>query len=187
MALTRSAAAPPCRAACRRSLSMAAARSVRRRRSAESANARNTALRDVPRRVASASTSLRRSSGIDTMTFATTPSIPWYTIEAQIGRWAFHPTRCLNCFLDVCRRVCDRQGGCFGAGFPTCPPRDFPSYGPETSRAAGGDHEGVLHAAASTGTALRGPPLAERSPAIYASAISHLRNTQQPFAQRSGR
>jgi hypothetical protein len=49
---------------------MAAARSVRRLRSAESANSRNTALRDVPRRVASASTSLRRSSGIDTMTFA---------------------------------------------------------------------------------------------------------------------
>jgi hypothetical protein len=70
VAFTRSAAAPPCRAACRRSLSMAAARSVRRLRSAESANSRNTALRDVPRRVASASTSLRRSSGIDTMTFA---------------------------------------------------------------------------------------------------------------------
>jgi hypothetical protein len=49
---------------------MAAARSVRRLRSAKSANSRNTALRDVPRRVASASTSLRRSSGIDTMTFA---------------------------------------------------------------------------------------------------------------------
>jgi CRP-like cAMP-binding protein len=49
---------------------MAAARSVRRRRSAESANSRNTALRDVPRRVASASTSLRRSSGIDTITLA---------------------------------------------------------------------------------------------------------------------
>ena len=49
---------------------MAAARSVRRLRSAESANSRNTALRDVPRRVASASTSLRRSSGIDTITFA---------------------------------------------------------------------------------------------------------------------
>ncbi len=49
---------------------MAVARSVRRLRSAESANSRNTALRDVPRRVASASTSLRRSSGIDTMTFA---------------------------------------------------------------------------------------------------------------------
>jgi CRP-like cAMP-binding protein len=49
---------------------MAAARSVRRLRSAESANSRSTALRDVPRRVASASTSLRRSSGIDTMTFA---------------------------------------------------------------------------------------------------------------------
>jgi CRP-like cAMP-binding protein len=63
---------------------MAAARSVRRRRSAESANSRNTALRDVPRRVASASTSLRRSSGIDTITFAITPSIPWYTIDAQI-------------------------------------------------------------------------------------------------------
>ncbi len=61
---------------------MAAARSVRRRRSAESANSRNTALREVPRRVASASTSLRRSSGIDTMTFAMIPSIPWYTIEA---------------------------------------------------------------------------------------------------------
>lgn len=49
---------------------MAAARSVRRLRNAESANSRNTALRDVPRRVASASTSLRRSSGIDTITFA---------------------------------------------------------------------------------------------------------------------
>jgi CRP-like cAMP-binding protein len=49
---------------------MAAARSVRRLRSAESANSRNTALRDVPSRVASASTSLRRSSGIDTITFA---------------------------------------------------------------------------------------------------------------------
>jgi hypothetical protein len=49
---------------------MAAARSARRLRSAESANSRNTALRDVPRRVASASTSLRRSSGIDTITFA---------------------------------------------------------------------------------------------------------------------
>ena len=32
--------------------------------------AASTALRDVPRRVASASTSLRRSSGIDTITFA---------------------------------------------------------------------------------------------------------------------
>jgi hypothetical protein len=49
---------------------MAAARSVRRLRSAESANSRSTALREVPRRAASASTSLRRSSGIDTMTFA---------------------------------------------------------------------------------------------------------------------
>jgi CRP-like cAMP-binding protein len=64
---------------------MAAARSVRRLRSAEPANSRNTALRDVPRRVASASTSLRRSSGIDTMTFAIGRSIPWYTIEAQLG------------------------------------------------------------------------------------------------------
>jgi hypothetical protein len=49
---------------------MATARSARRLRSAESANSRSTALRDVPRRVASASTSPRRSSGIDTMTFA---------------------------------------------------------------------------------------------------------------------
>jgi hypothetical protein len=49
---------------------MAAARSVRRLRRAESANSRSTALRDVPRRLASASTSLRRSSGIDTITFA---------------------------------------------------------------------------------------------------------------------
>jgi CRP-like cAMP-binding protein len=49
---------------------MAAARSMRRLRSAESANSRSTALREVPRRVASASTSLRRSSGIETMTFA---------------------------------------------------------------------------------------------------------------------
>lgn len=49
---------------------MAAARSMRRLRSAASANSRNTALREVPRRVASASTSLRRSSGIDTITFA---------------------------------------------------------------------------------------------------------------------
>ena len=49
---------------------MAEARSVRRLRSAESANSRSTALRDVPRRAASASTSLRRSSGIDTITFA---------------------------------------------------------------------------------------------------------------------
>jgi len=49
---------------------MAAARSVRRLRNAESANSRNTALRDVPRRLASASTSLKRSSGIDTITFA---------------------------------------------------------------------------------------------------------------------
>jgi CRP-like cAMP-binding protein len=49
---------------------MAVARSERRLRSAESANSRSTALRDVPRRVASASTSLRRSSGIDTITFA---------------------------------------------------------------------------------------------------------------------
>lgn len=52
---------------------MAAARSVRRLRSAESANSRSTALRDVPRRLASASTSPRRSSGIDTITFATPP------------------------------------------------------------------------------------------------------------------
>lgn len=49
---------------------MAAARSTRRLRSAESANSRSTALREVPRRVASASTSRRRSSGIETMTFA---------------------------------------------------------------------------------------------------------------------
>lgn len=64
---------------------MAAARSARRLRSAESANSRSTALRDVPRRVASASTSFRRSSGIDTMTFAISAVYRGIRLERDSG------------------------------------------------------------------------------------------------------
>jgi hypothetical protein len=87
VAFTCSAARPPWGDASPSNDRIAAARPSRRLRSAASAKSLITALRVVPPRRASASTSARRSSGRETMTFAMSKVYPGIPTTSRSTNW----------------------------------------------------------------------------------------------------